>query len=549
MEKNYLLPGFFFKLERIMLRSILIICGILILSESKVAANKVDSLLSIAGSLKEQNYTIPSWTLLKRAVKSASSSTDPTSTQALQNSLNALKSKETPYSIVSCINGSPASRLGFAWFTNAGVTGGRVEIVYGAATSNKAFKKPVLVIKATSVNVPDLNYNSKGNGLSGLADIADNTKKSYTQNKALATGLTPNTFYSYRVGKPGAWSETGSFTTASSNKDKFSFIYTTDPQANTDAMFDISQKTTHAANTMYPDVNFWLMCGDLVQSSGENNSEWEYEQFFQTQQDIFLKKPFAPIIGNHDFSTNRNFTHHFNTDSIGFDYAKSTVPGSIYSFVYGDALFMGFSYEDYNIPGQLDSIDNWIRRQVAANPNTKWRIAFYHKCLYTGSTSHQSDDNGRLVREKMGPVFDELKIDLALQGHDHIYEVMGPIKNKTLIKDAVLNQTTENVDPKTNLTGKSGGVYNVKTGTLYFLNNSSGRKKYVPRSQVEMESPLVVASTGLPDYFNLFSGRFGQDGNPMYSYISVTTGSIEVKTYEISSSGDVKTFDDFKLVK
>lgn len=549
MKKNYLLPGLFSALERIMLRSILIICGILILSGSTVAENKIDSLLSIAGSLNEMNYTIPSWTLLKRAVKSASALKDSNSILVLQNSLNALKSKEMPYSIVSCINGSPASQLGFAWFTNAGVTGGRVEIVYGAATNNKAFKKPVLIIQATCVNVPDLNYNSKGNGLLGLADIVDNTKKSYTQNKALVTGLTPNTFYSYRVGKPGAWSETGTFTTASRNKDKFSFIYTTDPQANTDAMFDISQKTTHAANTMYPDVNFWLMCGDLVQSSGKDNSEWEYEQFFQTQQDIFLKKPFAPIVGNHDFSINRNFTHHFNTDSIGFDYAKSTVPGSIYSFVYGDALFIGFSYEDYNIPGQLDSIDTWMRRQVAANPNTKWRIAFYHKCMYTGSTSHQSDDNGRLVRERMGPVFDELKIDLALQGHDHIYEVIGPIKNKTLVEGAVSNQTDENIDPKTNLTGKSGGTFNVKTGTLYFLNNSSGRKKYVPRSQVEMASPTVVTATGLSDYFNLFSGRFGQDGNPMFSYISVSTESIDVKTYEINISGAVKPFDDFKLVK
>jgi len=535
--------------RKYLVTSLSVILSLTLLSATAFASSKVDSLLNVANSLKEENFTVPSWTLLKRAVKSASSLKEPSLTIELQNALTDLKGKEVPYSIVSCINGSPATRLGFAWFTNEGVTGGRVEIVFGAATTSKAFKKPVVVIPAKCVSVPDLNYSSKGNGLFALADIPDNTKKSYTQNKALATGLTPNTKYLYRVGKPGAWSEIGTFTTAKTNKDKFSFIYFTDPQANTDAMFNISQTTTHAANTMYPDANFWLSCGDLVQSSDKNNSEWEYEQFFQTQQDIFLNKPFAPVIGNHDFSINRNFTHHFNTDSIGFDYSKSTVPGSIYSFVYGDALFMGFSFEDYNIPGQLDSIDNWMRRQVAANPNTKWRIAFYHKCLYTGSTSHQSDDNGRLVREKMGPVFDDLKIDLALQGHDHIYEVMGPIKNKTLVEGAVSNQIAEAVDPKTNLTGKSGGIYNVKNGTLYFLNNSGGKKKYVPRSQEEMSSPTVVNATGLPNYFGLFSGRFGQDGNPMYSNISVSTESIEVKTYEINSLGAVQPFDDFKVVK
>jgi len=549
MKKDYLFLSSFQGLKKSMLKSTLIICGALLLSGTTFAENKVDSLLSIANSINELNYTIPTWTLLRRAVKSVSTLKDSTSTVGLQNALNGLKSKDLPYSIVMCINGSPTSRMGFAWFTNSGTTGGKVEIVRGNVTDIDAFTTPLLTIDATCANIPDLNYNSKGNGLLALADIADNTKKSYTRNKALATGLTPNTTYSYRVGKEGAWSEVGTFTTAKDSKDQFSFIYCTDPQANTDAMFDISQKTTHAANNLFPNANFWLNCGDLVQSSDINNSEWEYEQFFLTQQDIFLHKPFAPIEGNHDFSTNRNFTHHFNTEVNTFDYVNSTVPGSIYSFVYGDALFMAFSYEDYNVTGQLDSIEHWMRIQVAAHPDTKWRIAFYHKAMYTGSVSHQSNDDGRIVREKMGPVFDDLKIDLALQGHDHIYEVMGPIKNKTLVEGAVTDRVAVAYDPRTNLTAKSGGIYHVKNGTLYFLNNSSGKKKYEPRSEKDMSSETVINETGLPDYFKLFTGHFGQDGNPMFSNVSVSTENIEVKTYEINASGVAEPFDDFKLVK
>jgi hypothetical protein len=64
-----------------------------------------------------------------------------------------------------------------------------------------------------------------------------------------------------------------------------------------------------------------------------------------------------------------------------------------------------------------------------------------------------------------------------------------------------------------------------------------------------MSSEKVVKETGLPDYFSLFTGHFGQDGNPMFSNISVSTDSIEVKTFEIIASGDIKPFDDFKLVK
>lgn len=528
-----------------LLKPVMIIFITLILSGAAFAMDNI----TLANVLNEDNYSVPSWTLLRRAVKKATTLNDTISMVELQNALDGLKSKEMPYSIVSSLNGDPTSRLGFAWFTNANITGGKVEIIRGLATAPDAFDSPFLSIEATCANVPGLNYCNKSNGLLDLADIPDNTKKSYTQHKAIATGLTPNTTYSYRVGKPDARSETGTFTTAKSNKDQFSFIYTTDPQANTDAMFDISQKTTHAANRMYPDANFWLSCGDLIESSGSTNSEWEYEQFIGTQQDIFLHKPFAPVMGNHDYSINRNFTHHFNTAVNSFDCENSTVPGSIYSFIYGDALFMGFSFEDYNIPGTLDSIENWMRKQVAAHPDTKWRIAFYHKVLYTGSVSHQSDKDSRIVREKFGPVFDELKIDLALQGHDHMYEVLGPIKNKTLVEGAVTDRKVAAFDARANLNAKSGGVFNVTSGTLYFLNNSAGKKKYEPRSQEDMSSENVIRDTGIPDYFSLFTGHFGQDGNPMFSNITVNTESILVKTYEVNTSGIAEPFDEFKIVK
>jgi len=511
------------------------------------ALSKVDSLLSVANSLSDINFTTPSWTLLKRAITSAASLKDSTSTVALQKALNGLKGKDYPYNIVSSINGNPTSRLGFAWFTNVGIRGGKVEIVQGTATDYNAFTTPLLSINAKCDSVKNLNYNVTANGLLSLAGIADNTKKSYMKNKALVTGLTPNTTYSYRVGKPNAWSEIGTFTTAKTTKDKFSFVYITDTQAQTDAMFNTTQTTTHAASAMYPGANFWLGCGDLIESSGTNNSEWEYEQFFQTQQDIFLKKPFASVIGNHDFTTNKNFTHHFNTDSIGFDYAKSTVPGSIYSFVYGDALFMALDYEDYGVAGQLDSIGNWMRRQVAANPTTKWRIAFYHKTMYTGSSSHQSDTDGKTVRDKLAPVFDELNIDLALQGHDHVYEVMGPIKNKTLVANAVSNLITVTFDAVNNVTAKNGGLFNVKNGTLYFLNNSAGLKKYLPRSQSQMSD--VEAGLGLTNYFGMFTGRFGQGNNPTFSNITVSTDTIEIKTFEVNPTGVSSLYDSFKIVK
>jgi acid phosphatase type 7 len=299
---------------------------------------------------------------------------------------------------------------------------------------------------------------------------------------------------------------------------------------------------------MYPNANFWLNCGDLIETSGSTNSEWEYEQFFATQQDIFMKKPTAFIIGNHDKSSNKNFTNHFNTESVAFDQTKSTTPGSVYSFVYGDALFMAMSHEDYSVAGYLDDLTAWMRAQVAAHPEVKWRIAFYHKPLYTGA-SHQSDADGKAVRNAMAPIYDELKIDLALQGHDHCYEVMGPIKNKQLVSDAVANQITVAFDARTNVTGKLGGTFDVKQGTLYFLNNSAGKKKYEPKSEATMNGSTVTTATGITNYFGLFTGRFGQTGQPTYSNIRVCTDSINIDTYEVSDLGVASSFDSFKIIK
>jgi acid phosphatase type 7 len=505
----------------------------------------IDTILLHANTLVDSNYTLPSWTLFLRARTKLVREGSEDAAYALKDAMAALQPKEIPYSVVTTINGDPATRMAFNWFGNANVSGGKVEIVSGRTTDAAAFAHPTLSVDATT-SAYTTNYNIAANGLGILAGIVDNTKKTYAVNKALATGLTANTIYSYRVGKPGAWSLIGHFTTAKNDKSAYSFIYFTDPQAQTDAMFSISAKTMHTAVSTVPNARFILSCGDLVESTSPN-AEWEYEQFFQTQQDIWSEYAFAPLEGNHDNSSNKNFTRHFNTTVTPFDSALSTVPGSVYSFVYGDVLFLAMSYESYNVPGYLDSLKTWMGRQVAAHPDTKWRVAFYHKTMYTGSQSHQSDADGRMVRDTMGPLFDSLHIDLALQGHDHVYEVIGPVKNKTLVAGAVTNQTTVTADARENVTGKLGGTFDVANGTMYFLNNSAGKKKYEPRSKAVMDS--VEAGLGLTNYFGLFTGRFGQTGEPTFSEVKVSSDSINISTYTVNDAGAATLFDAFKVVK
>lgn len=485
-------------------------------------------------TLKQSDYTVPAWTKLKAGSKNA-------------------MGKEQPYAVNMTLNGDPCTRLAFAWFTNEGVVDGDVQIIAKAGAIETDFAS-AKTVEAKVTPVVGLNYlnSSKNADVIKETGIAANTKRNYTSHKALATGLLPNTTYSYRVGKEGAWSPIGSFTTAKNNKDAFSFIYVTDTQANTDEMFGISQKTIHAALDTVKDAQFLLITGDLVESSGSSNSEWEWEQWFSCMQDVWHDMPIAPAQGNHDTSTNNNFFQHFNTDTtFNQSTANGTaMNGTVYSFVYGDALFMVINYEDYKKSGYFDTLAQWMEKQVNANKDVKWRIACYHKNMFTGSKSHQSDSDGKLVREAMLPVFDKLKIDLALQGHDHIYEVMGPVRNadKTLIKEGVQHvEIVSNGNQRENMTGKAGGVFNVKEGTLYFLNNSAGKKKYEPRNEDEMIAALPDHAVN--NYWGLFSGKFGQTGEATFSRVNVSSDEISIKTYTVNDLGQASLFDSFSVVK
>ncbi|MCL2133870.1 MAG: fibronectin type III domain-containing protein, partial [Bacteroidales bacterium] len=266
----------------------------------------------------------------------------------------------TPYNMVANIRSDPRTTMAFNWFTDRPATG-KVEIVEGKVTEHAAFATPHKTVNAT-VNDISVRYNSSEN-------------RSYNVYKALVEGLTPGTTYSYRVGGyENVWSEIGLFTTAKNDKSDFTFLYTTDPQSTSVANFQLAAKTAQVAYTRFPDMKFWMNCGDLVdQSSGI--SAWEWEQFFGSQQDIFYKLPFAPVMGNHDAVMPNSFIYYFNTEPTVLAGTSPAKPGSVYSFVYGDVLFLALNFEDYNVSNYLTSIANWMRAEVnkPEHASIRWR--------------------------------------------------------------------------------------------------------------------------------------------------------------------------------
>lgn len=506
--------------------------------------------LVLAQTLQESDWAIPSWTLFLSAQKKASTVPITENLVELHELMDNMLPKEMPYNINASFNGDPATNMAFAWYTNSGISGGLVQIVAKENATTDDFANPLITLEASTTNLSNVNYVVTANDPVSTADIPVNSKRSYVSNKALATALTPNTKYSYRVGNPDAWSSIRSFRTAKNTKDDFSFIYITDTQANSNDNFKVSANTLSEAYKKAEEPLFVLMTGDLVESQGSSNSEWEFEQFFERMDNVWDKLPIVATIGNHDASSSNNFFNHINND-VSYNKTakvKSTYDGTVYSFVVGDALFMIVNHEDRTKVGFAESLGKWMTEQVNAHPNVRWRIVGVHTGLFSGG-SHQNNETIASFRDEMLPYYNNLKIDMSFQGHDHMYNVIGPVNNsnKSVVPGSVHDVGTAPVVVQSNMNGKTGGIFDVTHGTLYFINNSASRKKYSPKTQSSMNSSSSV--TKIPDYWSLFTGRYGQTGEPTFSDVKVTRDTIFISTYAINNAGDTYLFDEIKVTK
>ena len=95
-----------------------------------------------------------------------------------------------------------------------------------------------------------------------------------------------------------------------------------------------------------------------------------------------------------------------------------------YSFNYKNLHFLALSTEtDYDDDSEQYQFAIKDLEKYSKDPFFDWIIVFYHRHIY-GSGSLEEDTD---FRETYHPLFDKYKVDLALQGHLHVYERTYPI--------------------------------------------------------------------------------------------------------------------------
>ncbi|MCR5050448.1 MAG: fibronectin type III domain-containing protein [Paludibacteraceae bacterium] len=486
--------------------------------------------------------------------------TTPSFIAFLLNKKATLVQKEEPYCMVANINGDPRTQMAFCWFTNEGIGRGEVQLIAKAnAIASDFAGDDVLTVSADTATTPALHYAISTSGILKAAQLNKNTAFRYVSHKALATNLKPGTDYSYRVGYDGHWSEPAHFRTAGDKQEEFSFIYMTDSHIQNQEYIDAARLCAEAVAKNEKNARFCVFPGDFVDTGTDNNSEWEWERWFEeVMKPIIMQMPIVPTDGNHDDSPLLNYTFHFNTDTT-FNLETKVRPqfaGINYSFVYGDMQLIAFSEQDF-WRGEYDyetltseylerDLGGWFRRQVAKAPKAQWRVGLVHKNLFSGS-DHQRDKETPLLRATLLPVMKDCKMDLILQGHDHTYEVIGPVDPDTRkpILSAISQRESVKTEFPSNITGYKNGTYNVKNGTLYFIGATCGAKRYTPLTREEMDASKHIHK--VENYFDLFTGMFGQPGAPSYTRVTVKKDHLLLESFKVLENGKTELFNTLKI--
>ena len=322
----------------------------------------------------------------------------------------------------------------------------------------------------------------------GHMELTDVTEYSY---KAQAADLEPNSTYSYKVGsESGEVSDIGTFKTSGEAGDPFKFVHYTDTQ-NAFWNENVRNEASFGANTLKNaletagDADFVLHTGDVVETA-EVEDEWV--DLFSQSEPYFMQSAMAVASGNHDeYALNYGdepMTEKFN-DHVNVPAANDKIDGgSYYSFDYNGVHFVTLNTND-----NKESDDNpegkaigeeqmqWITEDVeeARANGAEWIVLNYHKPLYSKSYHSLQDEDVQKVREELTALIDELDIDLALQGHDHVISRTHSLTHVPT-EENFSNAEVEDVET---FVGDNGVEYmEDPDGTVYVLPNTGGTKEY-----------------------------------------------------------------------
>jgi hypothetical protein len=230
--------------------------------------------------------------------------------------------------------------------------------------------------------------------------------------------LQPDTLYAYRVGDGVNWSEFYHFKTASDRDRPFSFIYFGDAQN------DIKTHWSRVFREAFrdaPRAAFTLHAGDLI---NEDAFDAEWGEWHGAPAWVNGTIPVIATPGNHEYYRRDDdipaVSGHWRPQ---FAFPVQNVPAGLEETTYY-IDYQGVRFISLDSNKDREAQVPWLHSVLGNNPN-RWTILTFHHPIF----SPASDRDNRPLRELWKPVFDEYKVDLVLNGHDHTYARTGDISD------------------------------------------------------------------------------------------------------------------------
>lgn len=381
---------------------------------------------------------------------------------------------------VSLTVGEDETENNLTWYANTSVEGD-VQVAKKSAMVGDQFPASYETYHAKVKNTNDANFYS---------------------NQVTLDKLSEKTQYVYRLVNGETVSQTYTFTTGDYDG-KFNFILAGDPQigagSQTSDIEGWNKTLETAVNAFTP--NFMISAGDQVNTA---NNESQYTGYLN--QGILSGLPSATSIGNHD-SKSTAYSEHFNLPNANTGNG-STTAGEDYWYVYNNTLFMHINTNNKSVAEHKAFMEEAIKQ----NPNIRWKTVVYHHSVYS-TASHVNDSEIVDLRKTLPIIFQELDIDVVLQGHDHVY-------TRTYMMNGLTPDTSSGV--QSSVTDS--------TGILYLTANSASGSKYY-----DIAAPDAA-----------YSAKMDQSERRTITNIEVTDNSYTLTTYY---TDDMSVLDTFTINK
>ncbi len=336
------------------------------------------------------------------------------------------------------------------------------------------------------------------------------------------SGLEEGATYYYRIGseEKGWWSDTGTVRTADGTKD-VTFLHLADPQSQCEAQYERAwAKTLDSAFDVYPDADFIINTGDLV-DHGDNQKQWAW--MFNTASESLMNTYMMPAAGNHEDHGTNALDNYFVLPNVP---EQDKTSGVYYSFDYNNAHFAVLNTNNLNEEeGLSDDQIKWLTEDMT-NSSAQWKFVTLHKAVYSQG-SHYKDDDVCAIREQLQVLMPQLDIDMVFQGHDHVYMRTGSLVNNA------------NTAYDTAYLSHNGKVYKTQvqpTGTTYVISGTSGVKTYI-------QNDVTLTDKYFPRGEKILSVDA-----PMFSAVEIKDGVLYFDAYSITDNG-AQNLDSFAIQK